>query len=69
MVSLIDGVDVFLEDDLLSGMRQDDFREPTLMSLGPERFAGVADVLAKQESGQLLAGAAVGSDGVFSGAG
>ena len=34
----------------------------------PERFAGVADVLAEKEGGKLLACAAVGGDGVFSGA-
>ena len=46
---LRDGSDVFLENDLLSRRRADDFGEPAKMCLVPVRFSDITDVEAKEK--------------------
>ena len=44
-----DGIHIFLEGDLLSGLRQLQFGEPAQVSRGPGSFAYVANVVSEQQ--------------------
>ena len=55
-LGFVDGIDEFLEDDLLGGTVQHEPREPAPMRAAPPGAAFVADVVTQQEGLQALLG-------------
>ena len=61
----LNGIDVFLTDDLLGGMGESNFREPSHMGRSPGGFSLVPDAVSQQKSFELLPSPAFGVLGVL----
>ena len=62
---LMNGMDIFLKDDLLSRCGADDFREPPEVGRAPVGPARVADIVSEQEGFEPELGVFKIADGVF----
>lgn len=65
---VVDGMQVFLEDDLLGRLRQLEVAQPAHVRGGPGRLAAVGNAVAQQECLEAVACIALLSDGVVAGA-